>query len=144
MRMLGDDLRYVSRGGLKLEGALKTWGIDVDGLALRGHWSVYRRVYRLHAAAWSGEVLAVDTGYGQMAHKLRVDSARDAAGAHECADAGGRSAGSACEAGRADVFCDGCAALSRRRLVLPAVLAALAPAGDAVAGKRRDAGEAAV
>src|SRR6195952_3300366 len=33
IRMTGDDLRYVSRGGLKLEHALKTWSIDVTGRA---------------------------------------------------------------------------------------------------------------
>src|SRR3954447_18267461 len=29
VRLLGDDLRYVSRGGIKLEKALEHWGIDV-------------------------------------------------------------------------------------------------------------------
>src|SRR6195952_2529048 len=33
IRMMGDDLKYVSRGGLKLEHALKTWSINVVGLA---------------------------------------------------------------------------------------------------------------
>src|ERR1700745_707379 len=33
LRLLGEDLRYVSRGGLKLEHALKIWSIDVNGLA---------------------------------------------------------------------------------------------------------------
>src|SRR6185312_16001395 len=33
LRLTGDDLRYVSRGGLKLEHALKTWKLDVTGLA---------------------------------------------------------------------------------------------------------------
>ena len=28
-RLLGDDLRYVSRGGLKLEAALQHWQIDL-------------------------------------------------------------------------------------------------------------------
>ena len=29
LRLLGDDLRYVSRGGLKLEKALEHWKIDL-------------------------------------------------------------------------------------------------------------------
>ena len=29
LRLLGDDLRYVSRGGLKLEKALEHWRIDL-------------------------------------------------------------------------------------------------------------------
>ena len=31
IRLLGDDLRYVSRGGLKLEKALSHWQIDISG-----------------------------------------------------------------------------------------------------------------
>jgi len=31
VRILGEDLRYVSRGGLKLEQALAHWHIDVRG-----------------------------------------------------------------------------------------------------------------
>src|ERR1700761_2697958 len=31
LRLLGEDLRYVSRGGLKLEGALEHWKIDLAG-----------------------------------------------------------------------------------------------------------------
>ncbi|MGB0031199.1 MAG: S4 domain-containing protein, partial [Candidatus Sulfotelmatobacter sp.] len=30
VRMLGEDLKYVSRGGLKLERALEHWNIDVN------------------------------------------------------------------------------------------------------------------
>src|ERR1700710_2991448 len=33
LRLLGDDLRYVGRGGLKLEKALTHWSIDPTGLA---------------------------------------------------------------------------------------------------------------
>ena len=33
LRLLGDDLAYVSRGGLKLAGALDHWRIDVAGRA---------------------------------------------------------------------------------------------------------------
>src|SRR3984957_7806130 len=33
LRVLGDDLRYVSRGGLKLERALEYWGINLAGRA---------------------------------------------------------------------------------------------------------------
>src|SRR5215471_18155480 len=31
VRMLGEDLKYVSRGGLKLEAALNYWQIDLNG-----------------------------------------------------------------------------------------------------------------
>src|ERR1700679_486863 len=73
LRMTGDDLRYVSRGGLKLEHALKTWSIDVTGLAcgdIGASTGGFTDCMLQHGAA---TVLAVDTGYGQIHHKLRVD-----------------------------------------------------------------------
>ena len=73
VRMLGDDLRYVSRGGLKLEGALTTWAIDVAGRAcadIGASTGGFTDCLLQHGAA---TVLAVDTGYGQIAHTLRID-----------------------------------------------------------------------
>ena len=73
IRLLGDDLRYVSRGGLKLEAALEHWQIDLTerlcadvGASTGGFTDCMLQ----HGAA---AVLAIDTGYGQIAHKLRVD-----------------------------------------------------------------------
>ena len=73
LRLLGDDLRYVSRGGLKLEGALKAWNIWVNGRAcadIGASTGGFTDCLLQHGAA---SVLAVDTGYGQIAHKLRID-----------------------------------------------------------------------
>ncbi|MDQ2923952.1 MAG: TlyA family RNA methyltransferase [Acidobacteriota bacterium] len=73
VRMTGDDLRYVGRGGLKLEHAFKTWNIDVGGLAcadIGASTGGFTDCMLQHGAA---SVLAVDTGYGQIHHKLRVD-----------------------------------------------------------------------
>ncbi|MEO7029747.1 MAG: TlyA family RNA methyltransferase [Acidobacteriaceae bacterium] len=73
VRMTGDDLRYVGRGGLKLEHAFKTWNIDVSGLAcadIGASTGGFTDCMLQHGAA---SVLAVDTGYGQIHHKLRVD-----------------------------------------------------------------------
>ena len=73
LRLLGQDLRYVSRGGLKLEGALAAWGIAVDGLPcvdVGASTGGFTDCLLQHGAA---SVIAVDTGYGQIAHKLRVD-----------------------------------------------------------------------
>ena len=42
-------LKYVSRGGLKLEKALRVFPIDVQG-AVCGRGCIHRRVYRLPAA----------------------------------------------------------------------------------------------
>jgi 23S rRNA (cytidine1920-2'-O)/16S rRNA (cytidine1409-2'-O)-methyltransferase len=73
VRILGGDLRYVSRGGLKLEGALRSFGISVSGLAcadIGASTGGFTDCMLQHGAT---SVLAVDTGYGQIAHGLRVD-----------------------------------------------------------------------
>jgi 23S rRNA (cytidine1920-2'-O)/16S rRNA (cytidine1409-2'-O)-methyltransferase len=73
IRMLGDDLRYVSRGGLKLESALETWKISVEGLACADIGASTGGFTDCMLQRGATSVLAVDTGYGQIAHKLRVD-----------------------------------------------------------------------
>lgn len=73
VRLLGEDLRYVSRGGLKLEGALKAWNLELTGRHcsdIGASTGGFTDCMLQHGAA---SVLAVDTGYGQIAHKLRVD-----------------------------------------------------------------------
>lgn len=73
LRMLGDDLRYVSRGGLKLEAALRHWQIDLSGLFcldVGASTGGFTDCMLQHGAA---RVLAVDTGYGQIAESLRRD-----------------------------------------------------------------------
>ena len=73
IRLLGDDLKYVSRGGLKLERALAHWRVDVKkktcvdvGTSTGGFTDCLLQ----HGAA---RVIAVDTGQGQIAYKLRQD-----------------------------------------------------------------------
>lgn len=73
VRLLGDDLRYVSRGGLKLEAALQHWRIDLTARVcadVGASTGGFTDCMLQHGAA---AVLAIDTGYGQIAHKLRVD-----------------------------------------------------------------------
>jgi 23S rRNA (cytidine1920-2'-O)/16S rRNA (cytidine1409-2'-O)-methyltransferase len=74
LRLIGEDLRYVSRGGLKLERALEHWKITLEGRAcidVGASTGGFTDCILQHGAA---NVLAVDTGYGQIAHKLRVDA----------------------------------------------------------------------
>jgi 23S rRNA (cytidine1920-2'-O)/16S rRNA (cytidine1409-2'-O)-methyltransferase len=74
IRLLGEDLRYVSRGGLKLERALEYWNIDVRAkicLDVGASTGGFTDCLLQHGAA---RVLAIDTGYGQMDFKLRQDS----------------------------------------------------------------------
>lgn len=73
IRVKGEDIPFVSRGGLKLAKALDEFGIDVAGLvaidvgASTGGFTdclLQRGAARVHA---------VDVGYGQLAWKLRND-----------------------------------------------------------------------
>ena len=73
IRLLGEDLRYVSRGGLKLERGLEHWKIDVAGKIccdIGASTGGFTDCLLQHGAA---TVIAVDTGYGQMDFKLRQD-----------------------------------------------------------------------
>ncbi len=73
VRLLGEDLKYVSRGGLKLERALEHWKIDVRGkicLDVGASTGGFTDCLLQHGAA---RVIAIDTGYGQMDFRLRQD-----------------------------------------------------------------------
>jgi 23S rRNA (cytidine1920-2'-O)/16S rRNA (cytidine1409-2'-O)-methyltransferase len=73
IRLLGEDLKYVSRGGLKLEKALEHWKIDVTGktcLDVGASTGGFTDCLLQHGAA---HVIAVDTGHGQIDFRLRRD-----------------------------------------------------------------------
>lgn len=73
LRLLGEDLRYVSRGGLKLERALEYWHIDLKGktcLDVGASTGGFTDCMLQNGAA---RVIAIDTGYGQMDFRLRND-----------------------------------------------------------------------
>lgn len=74
LRLLGDDLRYVGRGGLKLEGALEAWHLEVSGQNCADIGASTGGFTDCLLQRGACSVLAVDTGYGQIAHKLRTDS----------------------------------------------------------------------
>lgn len=68
-----DDHPFASRGGLKLEAALKAFGLDVAGWAcadLGCSTGGFVSCLLHHGAA---RVVAVDTAYGELAWKLRQD-----------------------------------------------------------------------
>ena len=74
IRLLGEDLKYVSRGGLKLERALEHWQINVRDkvcLDIGASTGGFTDCMLQHGAA---HVIAIDTGYGQMDFKLRQDT----------------------------------------------------------------------
>ena len=73
IRMLGDELRYVGRGGLKLERALEHWKIDVNSrtcMDVGASTGGFTDCFLQHGAA---DVVSVDTGFGQIDAKLRAD-----------------------------------------------------------------------
>ena len=73
IRLLGEDQPYVSRGGLKLAEALHHWKIVVTGRAcldVGASTGGFTDCLLQHGAA---HVTAVDTGFGQIAMKLRND-----------------------------------------------------------------------
>jgi 23S rRNA (cytidine1920-2'-O)/16S rRNA (cytidine1409-2'-O)-methyltransferase len=111
LRVMGDDLKFVSRGGLKLEGALETWGIDVTGLACADIGASTGGFTDCMLQRGAATVLAVDTGYGQIAQKLRSDERVTLSQE------------------RVRFFAMDVSFISAT-LVIPAVLRALAPAGE--------------
>ncbi len=73
IRIIGELLPYVSRGGLKLEAALRQFKIDVTGktaLDVGASTGGFTDCLLQHGVA---KVYAVDVGYGQMAWKIRQD-----------------------------------------------------------------------
>ena len=69
----GAEARYVSRGGLKLEGALKAAGIDANGLHcldVGQSTGGFTDCLLQHGAS---KVVGVDVGHGQLHAKLRED-----------------------------------------------------------------------
>jgi 23S rRNA (cytidine1920-2'-O)/16S rRNA (cytidine1409-2'-O)-methyltransferase len=74
IRLLGEDLKYVSRGGVKLEKALEHWNIDVSGkicLDIGASTGGFTDCLLQHGAS---RVIAIDTGHGQFDFRLRQDA----------------------------------------------------------------------
>jgi 23S rRNA (cytidine1920-2'-O)/16S rRNA (cytidine1409-2'-O)-methyltransferase len=73
IRLLGQEMPYVSRGGLKLAAALEHWQIrikDRSCLDIGASTGGFTDCLLQQGAA---HVTAVDTGFGQIAMKLRTD-----------------------------------------------------------------------
>ncbi len=68
-----DDKKYVSRGGLKLEHALKEFDIDVTGLTVLDVGSSTGGFVDCLLQHGAKKVYALDTAYGEFAWKLRQD-----------------------------------------------------------------------
>jgi 23S rRNA (cytidine1920-2'-O)/16S rRNA (cytidine1409-2'-O)-methyltransferase len=73
IRLLGDDLAYVSRGGLKLAEALLHWKIAMNGRVCLDVGASTGGFTDCLLQSGAAHVTAVDTGFGQIAMKLRTD-----------------------------------------------------------------------
>jgi len=74
IRILGSKIPYVSRGGLKLEKALKVFPIALTGKVLADIGASTGGFTDCALQNGAAKVYAVDVGYGQLAWALRQDS----------------------------------------------------------------------
>jgi 23S rRNA (cytidine1920-2'-O)/16S rRNA (cytidine1409-2'-O)-methyltransferase len=73
IRLLGEGLKYVSRAGLKLEGALDYWHIDVTGKVCLDVGTSTGGFTDCLLQRGAKRVIAVDTGHDQIDFRLRQD-----------------------------------------------------------------------
>ena len=69
----GKTLRYVSRGGLKLEKAMSAFCLNLDGLVCLDIGASTGGFTDCMLQNGARKVYSVDVGYGQLAYKLRTD-----------------------------------------------------------------------
>jgi len=70
---VNETLRYVSRGGLKLEAALDAFGIDPTGRVCADIGASTGGFTDCLLQRGAARIYAVDVGYGQLAWSLRID-----------------------------------------------------------------------
>ena len=69
----GAQLKYVSRGGLKLEKAMESWDIVLDGKVCMDIGASTGGFTDCMLQNGASKVYSVDVGHGQLAWKLRND-----------------------------------------------------------------------
>lgn len=73
LEVRGSALKYVSRGGLKLEKAMQKWGFELQGLVCMDIGASTGGFTDCMLQNGASKVYSVDVGYGQLAWKLRND-----------------------------------------------------------------------
>ncbi len=73
IEVTGKDHPYVSRGGLKLEGALRDFGLNPQGLSVLDIGASTGGFSDCLLKGGAARVFAVDVGYGQLAWEVRND-----------------------------------------------------------------------
>ena len=74
IRILGEEMPFVSRGGLKLQKGLEVFGIDLRGKVAADVGASTGGFTDCMLQNGAAKVYAIDVGYGQLAWKLRRDS----------------------------------------------------------------------
>ena len=69
----GETLKYVSRGGLKLEKALRDFGVDPTGFVCSDSGASTGGFTDCLLQQGASKVFAIDVGYGQLDWKIRSD-----------------------------------------------------------------------
>lgn len=73
LEVRGDEMPYVSRGGLKLEAALDSFAVDPSGLTIADFGASTGGFTDCVLSRGAAKVYAIDVGYGQLHDKLRSD-----------------------------------------------------------------------
>lgn len=73
LEVRGSTLKYVSRGGRKLEKAVEKWGMDFHGMTCMDIGASTGGFTDCMLQNGAMKVYSVDVGYGQLAWKLRQD-----------------------------------------------------------------------
>jgi len=73
LQIQGEDLPYVSRGGVKLEGALKSFEVDPEGKVVIDVGASTGGFTDCVLQKGAKKVYAIDVGYGQLAWRLQKD-----------------------------------------------------------------------
>lgn len=74
IRLLGQDIPYVSRGGLKLEKALQVFPVDLSGKVVADIGASTGGFVDCALQNGAVKVFAIDVGYNQLDWKLRSDA----------------------------------------------------------------------
>ena len=124
-----DDERFVSRGGLKLAGALAATGIAVAGKICLDVGQSTGGFTDCLLQAGAGRVVGIDVGHGQLHARLRADPRVTALEGINCRTLDAADLGTALPAGGFDLIVGDVSFISMT-LILPQLPPLLAPHGD--------------
>lgn len=126
LEVLGDPMPYVSRGGLKLEKALREFGIAMDGRTCLDAGASTGGFTDCMLQRGAARVYAVDVGHDQLAEQLKTDERVISMENTNVRDLTPELLGQVCDFASADV------SFISLTKVLPAISACVVPEGELV------------